>query len=66
MSPFLIPLGVFAMVVLIVGLAEAAKIHHQELKFHHKLHLGEMEHQRKMRELELELKRIEQRTELAL
>jgi hypothetical protein len=62
MSPFVIPLGVFAMVVLIVALSEVAKIRNLELEYHQKLHLAEVEHQQKMRELELELERIEQRT----
>ena len=62
MSPFLIPLGVFAMVVLIVAIAEVAKIRNLEIEIHQKLHAKEMEHQRKMRELELELERIKQGT----
>jgi hypothetical protein len=66
MSPFLVPLGVFVMVVLIVALSVAAKIRNLEVDVHEKLHREEMEHQRKMQELELELKRIEQGTELAL
>jgi len=66
MSPFLIPLGVFAMVVLIVALSATAKIRNLEVDVHDRLHREEMEHQQKMRELELELKRIEQRAEVAL
>ena len=66
MSPFLVPLGVFVMVVLIVALSAAAKIRNLEVDVHEKLHREEMEHQRKMGELELELKRIEQGAELTL
>jgi len=62
MSPFLIPLAVFAMVVLIVAIAEVAKIRNLEIDIHQRLHVQEMEHQRKMRELELELERIKQGT----
>ena len=62
MSPILIPLAVFAMVVLIVAMAELTKIRNLEVEVHQKLHLEEMEHQRKMRELELELERIKQGT----
>ncbi len=62
MSPFVIPLAVFAMVVLIVAIAELTKIRNLEVEVYQKLHLEEMEHQRKMRELELELERIKQRT----
>ena len=61
MSPFLVPLAVFAIVVLIVGLAELTKIRNLEMEIHQKLYAQEMEHQRKMRELELELERIKQR-----
>jgi hypothetical protein len=60
MSPFVIPLGVFAMVVLIVAITQIVRIHDKEMEVHQKLHLEEMEHQRKMRELELDLERIKQ------
>jgi hypothetical protein len=60
MSPFVIPLAVFAMVVLIVAITQIVKIRDKEMEVHQKLHLDEMEHQRKMRELELELERIKQ------
>ena len=58
MSPFVVPLGVFAMVVLIVAITQIVRIRDKELEVHQKLHLEEMEHQRKMRELELDLERI--------
>jgi hypothetical protein len=58
MSPFVIPLGVFAMVVLIVAITQIVRIRDKEMEVHQKLHLEEMEHQRKMRELELDLERI--------
>ena len=60
MDPFVIPLAAFAMVVLIVGIIQVAKIRDRELEVHQKLHGLEMEHQRQMRELELELERIKQ------
>jgi hypothetical protein len=60
MLPFPIPLGVFAMVVLIVAITQIARIRDKEIEVHQKLHGQEMEHQRKMRELELELERIKQ------
>jgi hypothetical protein len=60
MSPFIIPLAVFAMVVLIVAISHTARIRDKELEAHHKLYAVEMEHQRKMKELELELARIKQ------
>ncbi len=58
MSPFMIPLAVFAMVVLIVAIVQVARIRDRELEVHQKLHGLEMEHQRQMRELELEFERI--------
>jgi hypothetical protein len=60
MSPFIIPLAVFAMVVLIVGISQTAGLRDKELDVHQKLHALEMEHQQKMRELELKLERIKQ------
>ncbi len=60
MSPFLIPLGVFAIVVLIVAITQVAGIRDVEVEVHHVLHAKELEHQRKMRELDLELERIKQ------
>jgi hypothetical protein len=60
MSPFLIPLAVFAMVVLIVAITSMVGLRDKEMEVQQKMHLLEMEHQRKMRELELELERIKQ------
>jgi len=60
MSPFLIPLGVLAMVVLIVAITQLVKLREKEMEVQQKLHLEEMDHQRRMRELELELERIKQ------
>ena len=50
------------MVVLIVAITQTARIRDREIEVHQKLHLEEMEHQRKMRELESELQRIRQGT----
>lgn len=60
MSPFLIPLAVFAAVVLIVAIANLTRIRELEIDVHQKLYAKEMEHQRKMRELNAELERIKQ------
>jgi hypothetical protein len=62
MSPFIIPLGVFAMVVLIVAITHTVSLRDKEMEVQQKLHAQEMEHQRKMRELELNLARIKQRS----
>lgn len=60
MSPISTSLAVFAMVVLVVALNNLAHIRSLEIDVQHKLHAQEMEHQRKMKELDLELQRIRQ------
>ncbi len=57
-SAFIIPLGAFFMVVLIVAITQLVKIRDKEMEVHQTLRQEEMEHQRKMKELELELERI--------
>jgi len=59
-SPFIIPLACFAMVVLIVAVANVSKMRDRELEVHGKLRSEELEHQRKMKELEIELQRVRQ------
>jgi hypothetical protein len=59
-NPFIIPLGLFAMVALIVAIACMAKVRDKELEVHQKLQSDQMDHQRKMKELELELERVRQ------
>jgi Tfp pilus assembly protein PilV len=54
----LIPLAVFAMVVLIVGISGMAKLHDKEMEVQQSLHSEQLEHQRKMKELEQELERL--------
>ena len=60
MSPLMIPLGVFAMVVLIVAITHMVKLREKEMEVQQKLYTDEMEHQRRMRELDLEMERIKQ------
>jgi DNA-directed RNA polymerase specialized sigma subunit len=62
MSTLLVPLAVFAVIVVIVAMAHVARIHDGEIEVHHKLYARGREHQRKMRELELELARIKHGT----
>ncbi len=57
-SPFMIPLGAFLMVVLIVAIISFAKLRDKEMEVQQNLRLEEMEHQRKMKELEIELTRV--------
>lgn len=58
--PFIIPLGVFAMVVLICAIHCTTKVRDKELDVHGKLHEEQLEHQRKMKELDIELERVRQ------
>jgi hypothetical protein len=57
-SPIIIPLAVFAMVVIIVAIVQLVKIRDLEMETQQRLRLEEMEHQRKMRELDLEFKKV--------
>jgi hypothetical protein len=59
-SPFIIPLGVFTMVILIVAILNVAKMRDRELEVHQRLHEEQLEHARKMKELEIELARVRQ------
>ena len=59
-SPLIIPLAAFALVVVIVAIVHLMKIRDLEIDSHQRLRFEEMEHQRKMRELELELDRVKQ------
>lgn len=61
-SPVIIPLAVFAMVALIVAITKMAKTRDRELEVQQRLHLEQLEHQRKMKELEVELERVKQAT----
>ncbi len=59
-TPFVIPLACFAMVILIVAIINMTKIRDKELEVHQRLHEEQLEHARKMKELEIELTRIRQ------
>jgi hypothetical protein len=59
-SPFIIPLAGFALAVIIVAIVHLVKIRDLEIEAHQRLRLGEMEHQRKMRELEMQLEQVRQ------
>jgi hypothetical protein len=58
-NPFIVPLGSFVMVVLIVGLLTMRKMREKELAAHQELRLREMEHERRMKELEIEKARLD-------
>jgi hypothetical protein len=51
-----------AMVVAIVGIVTWHRARDKELQFHQDLRIREMEHQRKMKELEVEMERIKARS----
>jgi hypothetical protein len=57
-SPLIIPLSVFAMVVIIVAIVKLAKIRDKEMEVHQRLHMEQLEHERRMQELQLELDRV--------
>ena len=53
-SPFIIPLGAFAMSAIIVALVVWGKTRQKELQIDHDLQVQRMEHERKLVELEIE------------
>lgn len=57
-SPFIVPLALFPMVVLLVAISSVAKIRDQEVDAHQRLHREEMEHRSKMQELDKELAQL--------
>ncbi|MHB8652737.1 MAG: hypothetical protein ACYDA9_02545 [Terriglobia bacterium] len=59
-SPFIVPLALFAMVVLIVALVSVMKIRDQENDVRLRLYQEELEHRRKMQELEQQLAQVKQ------
>jgi len=59
-SPFLIPLAVFAMVAVIVAITQMARLRDKEIQVQQQLHAAQLEHQRKLQELQAELERVRQ------
>jgi hypothetical protein len=55
-----IPLAVFGVVVLIVAITSVTKLRDNEVEVHQRLYKEQLEHQRKMKELALELERVKQ------
>jgi hypothetical protein len=60
-----VPLAVFTLVVLIVAITSMVKLHDKEMEVRHRLYTEELEHQRKMKELALELERVNQSLSLS-
>lgn len=57
-SPFIIPLAALAMVALIVGITQLAGLREKEAETFRRIQSEEMEHKRKMRELDEKLARL--------
>ncbi len=60
-SPFLIPIACFVMVILVVAIVEMVKLREKEIEVRQKLYLEELEHRRRMQELENEASRLMER-----
>jgi hypothetical protein len=58
-NPFIVPLGAFVMVIFIVAIVSMRKMREHELRAHQELRIREMEHERKMKELEIDKARLE-------
>ena len=56
-APFVIPIAGILMPVFIVGIIFWFKAHMKDLQFHQDLRIREMEHQRTMKQLEIELEK---------
>ena len=56
--PLLIPFAGMLTAIVIVWAVVWHKAHEKELQFHQDLRLKEMEHQRRMKELELEVEKV--------
>ena len=61
----IVPLGLFAMIVLIVAISSMKKMREKELEAHQQLRSQEMEHERRMKELDIEKAKIELEKERA-
>lgn len=55
----LVPLGSFVMVVIIVATISFRKMRERELQAHQDLRLREMDHERRLKELEIERLKLE-------
>jgi len=57
-SPFIIPLGVFVMVALVVAIVNMVKLRDHEMDVRQALHQAELEHRQKMADLEMQLSKL--------
>lgn len=59
LGPFIVPVGLFAMIVLIVAINSMRTMREKELEAHQQLRQQEMEHERKMKEMDIEKAKLE-------
>jgi hypothetical protein len=59
-SPFIIPLAAFAMVALLVAIINMMKIRDMETEVRLRLHQEELDHRRRMQELDQKLAQLKQ------
>jgi choline-glycine betaine transporter len=58
-NPFIIPLGAFVMVIIIVAIGSFKKMRERELQAHLDLRQKEMEHERQLKQMEIEKAKLE-------
>jgi len=58
-NPIFIPLGAFLMVIFIVAIVSMRKMRERELQAHQDLRIREMEHERKLKEMDIEKAKLE-------
>jgi membrane protein involved in colicin uptake len=55
----MVPLGAFAMTIIIVAIVVFGRMRDRELRAHQELRMREMDHERRMKELEIERLKLE-------
>ncbi len=60
-NPLMIPIAAFLMTVIIVAIVMWQKAREKELQFHQDMRLREMQHEIKMKELEVEKEKLKAR-----
>ena len=58
-NPFIIPLGAFVMVIIIVAIGSFKKMREKELQAHLDLRQKEMEHERQLKQMEIDKAKLE-------
>ncbi|MBZ5564391.1 MAG: hypothetical protein LAP13_18470 [Acidobacteriia bacterium] len=60
-NPLMIPIAAFLMTVIIVAIVMWQKAREKQLEYHQEMRLREMEHQLKMKELEVDMEKLKTR-----